>query len=354
MGASEGASAVARALLAWYDRGHRALPWRAAPSPYRTLVSEVMLQQTVVATVVPYFRRFVAALPDFTALAGAPEEEVLALWSGLGYYSRARNLQRAARHVVEHHGGVLPADEQALRQLPGVGEYTAAALAAIAFGIPTFPLDGNGARVMARLGGVPDSIDRPAVRKRLRALGQSLVPRDRAGDFAQAVMELGATVCVPRGPRCDLCPLRRRCRAFAQERVKEIPARAPKRPKRVVELACVAVERAGRVLLVQRAAGELLGGTWTLPAAEATASDARRGAPRRALRALGLTPSGRPQLGGVVRHIFTHRDVTARVFRMDARGTVTGETIARWFGREELERLALSSFTRKTLSVVGR
>ena len=181
-------------------------PGGAQPSPYRTLVSEFMLQQTVVATVLPYFERFVARFPDFAALAAAREDDVTALWSGLGYYARARNLRRAAIAVVAEHGGVLPGDEETLRALPGVGPYTAAAVAAIAFDRPAFALDGNGIRVLARLYAVREPVNLPATRARLQRLGQQLVPAARAGDFNQAVMELGALVCAPKTPACAACP----------------------------------------------------------------------------------------------------------------------------------------------------
>ncbi|HVZ72247.1 MAG TPA: A/G-specific adenine glycosylase, partial [Polyangia bacterium] len=193
---------LARPLLRWYDGAKRDLPWRREASPWRTLVSEYMAQQTVLATVIPYFERFVARFPDAAALAAADEDEVTALWSGLGYYRRARNLHAAARAVVERHGGALPDTEAALRELPGIGPYTAAAVAAIGFDARAFALDGNGARVFARLFDVHHSIDRPATRVALHARGLAEVPARRAGDFNQAVMELGATVCTPRAPRC--------------------------------------------------------------------------------------------------------------------------------------------------------
>ncbi|HVU51151.1 MAG TPA: A/G-specific adenine glycosylase [Polyangia bacterium] len=340
---------LARPLLAWYDRARRDLPWRRAPSPYKTLVSEFMLQQTVVATVEPYFERFLARFPDVAALAAASEDEVTAAWSGLGYYARARNLHRAARAVVERHAGALPADEAALRALPGVGPYTAAAVAAIAFGARTFALDGNGARVTARLYGVGDSIDGPATRDALRARGLAEVPAARAGDFNQAVMELGATVCTPRAPRCDACPLSRRCRAHAEGAVARIPARTPKRGKLAVRVACCAcVDGAGRVLLVRRQAG-LLAGTWALPTVEIEGEDAGAAA-RAAVRELGVR-AGRLVARGAVRHVFTHRDVTAEVFRARAaaRRARDGQGTRRWLAPADLAQVGVSTFTRKTL-----
>jgi A/G-specific adenine glycosylase len=348
---------VAR-LLAWYDRKRRDLPWRSRPSAYGTLVSEFMLQQTVVATVVPYFQRFCARFPDIETLARASEEQVLALWSGLGYYSRARNLHRAARAVVELHGGVLPEDEETLRRLPGVGEYTAAAISAIAFGVRTFALDGNAARVVARLFGVAEPVDRPKVRVRLRALGQSLMPAKRPGDFVQAVMELGALVCVPGPPRCALCPVGALCAARAESREGVIPLRGPRAPKRRVRLACAAIERGGKLLLVRRPAGVLLGGTWTLPAAQVEPDETDEAACLRAIMALGMRPTGALRTAGTIRHVFTHRDVTAPVFALPARGRATEPghsslSEVRWAGPAEIRALALSSFTRKTLALLA-
>jgi A/G-specific adenine glycosylase len=340
---------LARPLLAWYDRAQRDLPWRRSPNPYKTLVSEFMLQQTVVATVEPYFDRFLARFPDVAALAAASEDEVTAAWSGLGYYARARNLHKAARSVVERHAGALPGDEEALRELPGIGPYTAAAVAAIGFGARTFALDGNGARVTARLFGVHDSIDKPATRDALRARGLAEVPARRAGDFNQAVMELGATVCTPRAPKCDACPLSSKCRARATGAVARLPVRTPKRGKLAVRVACCAcIDGAGRVLLVRRQAG-LLAGTWALPTVEIEGEDADAAA-RAAVREIGVR-AGRLVARGAVRHVFTHRDVTAEVFRAEAAAARArdGQGTRRWLAPDELGQVGVSTFTRKTL-----
>jgi A/G-specific adenine glycosylase len=347
---------VSRALLAFYDRERRDLPWRRQPSPYRTLVSELMLQQTGVSTVIPYFERFVARFPDFAALAAASEAEVLALWSGLGYYARGRNLHRVAQVVVKEHGGQLPRDEAALRALPGIGPYTAAAIAAIAFDIPALALDGNVARVLARLFDEREPIDRPAVRESLRENGRALVPRRRAGDFAQALMELGALVCVPTAsPRCLICPLARVCQARAAGVAGQLPARLPKRPKRVVRLACAAVVRRGRVLLVERPPRTLLAGTWALPAAEVPERADPAVHAARGLTELGLAvgEASARELGSI-RHVFTHRDVTAHVFRVDlaARAGEVDPDGVRWVPLDGGAELAISSFTRKTLSLL--
>jgi len=345
------AQAVAVALLAWYDGVRRDLPWRRVRSPYRTLVSEFMLQQTVVATVLPYFERFVARFPDVRALAAARVDDVLALWSGLGYYARARNLHRAARAVVADHGGAIPPDERSLAALPGVGPYTSAAVAAIAFEARTFALDGNGARVMARLHGVGEVIDRPAVRQRLRALGQALVPAARVGDFNQAVMELGALVCTAAAPACLACPVRFACVAARRGLTDVIPARRAKAARPLVRIACAYVTRAGRVLLVRRARGELLAGTWALPSAPVADGEGAPAAAREAARRSGVSPApGAPRLCGQVRHIFTHRDLTADVYEVGARGGDAGGADRRWVAPGELATLGISSFARKTLA----
>jgi A/G-specific adenine glycosylase len=361
---------MGRALLAWYDRRRRDLPWRREPSPYRTLVSEFMLQQTVVATAIPYFERFVARLPDLQALAGASQNEILALWSGLGYYARARNLHRAARAVVDLHGGELPADEAALRGLPGIGPYTAAAIAAIAFGRRTLPLDGNVARVIARLSGIVDAIDQPAVQKRLRAIGQPWVPTRRPGDFAQAMMELGATVCVSRTPRCGECPLVATCVASRRGLIARIPTKTARAPKRVVHLAAIRLRRRGEVLLIRRQTG-LLAGTWMLPARAVGPGESDPDAARALLREISQIGkegskevgkevkkmgalAGRLTFAGRVRHLFTHRDVRVAVF--DARppkppcGPIDGAD-QMWADELRLDELAVSSLLHKQLKL---
>jgi A/G-specific adenine glycosylase len=344
------AAGFAPALLAFYDRARRDLPWRRRPDPYRTLVSELMLQQTVVATVIPYFERFVARFPDLPALAAAEEDEVLTLWSGLGYYARARNLHRTARQVWQRHAGQLPATEAELRELPGLGPYTAAAVAAIGFQARTVAVDGNAARVLARLFGCDDPIDQPAARARLRTLGETLAPARRCGDFVQAIMELGALVCVPTEPRCGDCPVTSWCEARRSGRQRELPRRSPRAAKRKVALVCAAVEQRGRLLLVRREAGTLLGGTWTLPSEEVASDESSSSALARALAPLGLALDRVGNSLGAIRHIFTHRDVTARVVRVTARGQARDP--GRWVQTASMGHLALSTFTRKTLSLV--
>ena len=364
---------LARPLLRWFDRAKRDLPWRRDPSPYKTLVSELMLQQTVVATVEPYFIRFIARFPTLAALAAASDDEVTALWSGLGYYARARNLRRAAALAVADHGGELPCTEEELRALPGVGPYTAAAIAAIAFGARAFALDGNAARVLARLFAERAPLDRPATRARLHARGLAEVPRGRPGDFAQAVMELGATVCTPRRPRCEACPLAGRCQGRAQGVTDALPVKTARAARPTARLTCAFVTDGARVLLERRAPG-LLGGTWALPddggvqggsggvqggsvGAQGGSGGAPGGSGAALARSLALRAGARPKAvayRGSVRHVFTHRDVTADVYRVDAappRAVAPAEAVRRWVPLDGLAALGVSTFTRKTVAV---
>jgi A/G-specific adenine glycosylase len=238
-------------LLAWYDRHRRKLPWRVAPGeradPYRVWLSEIMLQQTTVAAVTPYYSRFLARWGDVQELAAAPIEEVLKAWAGLGYYARARNLHACARVVVDQHDGKFPKTEAALRALPGIGAYTAAAIAAIAFDAPTSPVDGNIERVIARLFAVADPL--PGAKPALRRLARELTPQRRAGDFAQAMMDLGATICTPKKPACALCPWNDSCNGHARGEAETFPRKTPKRE---------GVLRRGAAFVVRRADGFLL------------------------------------------------------------------------------------------------
>ena len=295
-------------LLDWYDSHARALPWRVpprarlegvAPDPYRIWLSEVMLQQTTVATVKDYFARFTARWPDVAALAAAEDAEVMAEWAGLGYYARARNLLKCARVVVAEHGGTFPADHDALLKLPGVGPYTAAAIASIAFDLPHAVLDGNVERVMARLYDIHTPL--PAAKPHLMARAAALTPADRPGDYAQAVMDLGATICTPRSPACGICPWRTPCRARAEGTAAELPKKTPKKPKPIRHGTVYLAEREdGAWLLETRPEKGLLGGMLGWPGSEWVDAEAPR-------------PEGAPpieadwqDLPGEVRHTFTH------------------------------------------------
>jgi A/G-specific adenine glycosylase len=295
----------AAALLAWYDRHRRVLPWRAGPGkrpdPYHVWLSEIMLQQTTVATVGPYFVAFLRRWPSVGDLAKAELDQVLHAWQGLGYYARARNMHACAKLVSSELGGQFPSAEAGLRALPGIGAYTAAAIAAIAFDRPATVVDGNVERVIARLFAIQEPL--PAAKSRLRELAATVTPRKRTGDFAQGMMDIGATVCVPRNPQCERCPLTEFCRARAQGIAGELPRRAPKpaRPTRY-GVAYWAVLPDGAVLLRKRDEKGLLGGMMEVPS---TSWRERQWSEREAIAAAPFSADWRP-LEGVVQHGFTH------------------------------------------------
>lgn len=314
---AEAIPALRAALLAWYRRHRRPLPWRAARDPYAVLVAELMLQQTRVEQALPYYRAFLGRFPTVRDLAAAPPDEVLALWQGLGYYRRALQLHAAARQVVERHGGRLPADEAALRALPGVGDYTAAAVLSIAYGRPLPALDGNALRVLARLAGETEPVDRAAVRARLRRLATALLDPEDPGAFNQALMDLGSTVCRPRRPDCGRCPLAWACTAHRRGLTDRIPAPRPRpRPREVSRVAAWVAGAAG-VLLARRPAGGLLGGMWELPAVEGDHFAALQAAADR--WGLALRPQGD---AGVLELRFSHRTWRVRVVACALAGSV--------------------------------
>ncbi len=290
-----------RRLLRWYARYRRDLPWRRTRDPYRVWVSEVMLQQTRVEAAVPYYRAFLRAFPDVHALAAAQEEDVLRVWAGLGYYARARHLLRAAREVVRQ--GSFPATAAGWRKLPGVGPYTAAAVASIAFGEDVVAVDGNVARVGLRLLGLPRSTGDAAARRAVQAALSRVLPSGQAGEFNQALMDLGATVCLPARPRCAACPVQAFCRAHSTGRVNQIPLRPPRpaRPHRRF-VAAVVRDGRGRVLLVRQPSNGLWGGLWTLPYVEAPSWGRARGLLQRQL-GVPLQADG---LRLAFDHTFTH------------------------------------------------
>ena len=322
-------------ILSWYDQGHRDLPWRRTQDPYRIWISEIMLQQTRAETVVSYYERFLARYPTVQDLASAPEEELLKAWEGLGYYSRARSLQKAAKAIVSQYDGQLPADLNKLRALPGVGDYTAGAIASIAFGIPAAAVDGNVERVLCRWDAITDEVGTPAVRRQIAARAQALVPRDRPGAFANAMMEMGATMCTPKNPRCLLCPVREGCLGFAQGIAQELPHKAKKKAQRVENRAVLLVFCDNRVLIVKRQE-KLLGGLFVFPDVLEESDPARL---CRALEALGIRAAYDEKLGHA-RHVFTHL-----IWEMDVHAVVADEMTqvpgGQWVTRQELAALPL-------------
>jgi len=346
---------LARRLLAWYDLNRRALPWRArpgeAPDPYRVWLSEIMLQQTTVAAVGPYFRAFIARWPTLRALAHAQLDEVLHAWQGLGYYARARNLHRTAQLLVREHGGRLPESEAELKRLPGIGAYTAAAIAAIAFGRVASAVDGNVERVIARLFAVREPL--PAAKVLLSALARTLTPKERPGDYAQAMMDLGAVVCTPERPRCRHCPLARACAARAAGIAESLPRRTAPRPRPLRRGFVFWLVREGRdVLIRKRPARGLLGGLMELPT---TRWESRLPRPRELALEAPLALRWR-RLPGIVRHGFTHFELELTVLAGSVGETVggpggvnEGETL-RWCRLDRLSDVALPTVMKKVVA----
>jgi A/G-specific adenine glycosylase len=340
------------ALLAWYDRHRRKLPWRAEkgerPDPYRVWLSEIMLQQTTVRAVAPYYARFLARWDNVRALAAAPIGDVLKAWAGLGYYARARNLHACAGAVVERHGGVFPATEAELRTLPGVGAYTAAAIAAIAFDAVTSPVDGNIERVVARLFAVEEAL--PGAKPKLRRSARELTPERRAGDFAQAMMDLGATICTPKKPACALCPWNEGCAAFARGDPETFPRRTPKREGTLRRGAAFVAHRADGYLLVRtRPATGLLGGMTEVPTTEWAADFDERNALKDAPRLAARPSIAWRRIPGVVRHVFTHFPLELSVYVAELSPATRAAQGTRWVKISELGGEALPSLMRKVI-----
>ncbi len=343
-----------RVLLSWYDAERRDLPWRYGPrrkaDPYRVWLSEIMLQQTTVKAVVPYFEKFVARWPTVADLAAASNEDVMQMWAGLGYYSRARNLKRCADVIVSEHGGLFPETEAELLSLPGVGPYTAAAIAAIAFGEKTTPVDGNIERVVSRLFAVRQPL--PAAKGEIRRLAATLTPARRAGDFAQAMMDLGAEICTPRRPSCLMCPVQQDCAANAQGVAETLPARSTK-PARPVRrgIAFLVLREDGAVLLRQRPEAGLLGGMLEVPSTPWTEDLPPK---KEAMRSAPVTTAWWAVPGTVV-HVFTHFRLELVVHRAlvpeDASFTLwAAQERCRWVKRRDLHAQALPSVMKKVIA----
>ena len=361
-------AALRRGLLRWYREHHRRLPWRSTPAPapapgsggnrtgknradpYHVLVSEAMLQQTQVATVVGYFARFVAALPTVRALAEADEQAVLRLWQGLGYYRRARHLHAAARAIVTEHGGAVPDTVAGLLQLPGVGRYTAGAVASIAFARRAAVLDGNVTRVLTRLFAIDQPVDRPHVKAMLWKLAERLVPPTHPGDFNQALMELGAVICTPRRPACLSCPVSRWCRANQSGQVQRYPVSAARRAPRPVGHHVVAIEKGGAFLFEQRPPEGLWSNLWQMPTAEDLAADASgRTVGRWVARRFGIALRGLRNTGAFT-HPTTHRRITFTLWR----GSVASGRLKRgagvWRRQDRIDDLPLSNPQRRAIA----
>jgi A/G-specific adenine glycosylase len=344
-------AAVTHALLDWYGKQRRALPWRATRDPYCIWVSEVMLQQTQVATVIGYYERWLRRFPDVAALAAADTEDVLRAWEGLGYYSRARNLQRAAQRIVLDHGGKLPSSVAELLGLPGIGRYSAGAIASIAFAADEPTIDGNIVRVLTRLFGLPGDPKRAPLSGRLWDLARALLPAGRAGDFNQALMELGATVCTPRSPRCATCPVRSQCVALERDRVLEYPEAAPRPAPTQEKRAAAVVQRQGRVLLVRAPTNaSRWAGMWQFPDVQLeTGMDPSRALEDRVLGGTGVRVAMGARLLALRHQVTRFRieiDVySCRALGGRARAIDYGEI--RWLPPEELGSLPMPAAHRK-------
>lgn len=350
----------AAGLLAWMRVARRDLPWRRYRTPYTVWISEVMLQQTQVATVVPYFERWLERFPDVPALASAPLDSVLKLWEGLGYYSRARNLHRAAQVMVERHGGSVSSTRAELLALPGIGRYSAGAILSIAFGQPEPILDGNVRRVLCRLFDVEGDPRQPAVEGLLWQLSTGLVqsaPRAEVGDFNEALIELGALVCTPVSPDCPNCPVRSHCLARQRGTVQLRPAKAGRPPTPYYDVVAAVVRNSdGKVLIIQRRPHGLLGGLWGFPGGVVTPGEELPAAVARTVEEqTGLTVTARAVVR-TVKHAYTHFRITLHAFtaQMEA-GEARPLTCAsvRWVTAEELERYALPVTDRKIAREVG-
>ena len=328
---------IAEPLLDWYGKNKRDLPWRDSPDPYRVWVSEIMLQQTRVAAALPYYLRWMERLPTVEALAAVSDEELMKLWQGLGYYSRARNLKKAAQVIVTDYGGRFPDTYEELVRLPGVGDYTAGAIASMAFGQPVPAVDGNALRVAARTADIRENILDPAVRRSFRELLARAMPTDRPGAFNQALMDLGATVCLPNGqPLCGVCPLAELCEARRLGVQETLPVRAKKPPRRVEELTVFLLLREGRTALRKRPDTGLLAGLWEFPHAPGALAETEAAA---VLEQWGLTPlDWREKIGA--RHVFTHVEWHMTGYLLTVRGDCPGLT---WADRTALENLAVPS-----------
>ena len=342
----------ARPLLAWYDRHRRVLPWRALPGerpdPYRVWLSEIMLQQTTVRAVAPYFERFVQRWPNLHALAAATLDDVLKRWAGLGYYARARHLHACAKAVVEHNSGFFPQSEAELAKLPGVGAYTAAAIAAIAFDARTVAIDGNAERVLARFFALEQEL--PGAKARLRELAQSLLPASRSGDFAQALMDLGASICTPKKPACALCPWMHNCRARRRGDPQTFPRKAPKRTGDLRRGAAFVLARAdGAILLRTRPSEGLLGGMAEVPTTEWTTDFSITNAVASAPRLECRKPNWR-RLPGVVTHAFTHFPLELTVYTASVDAQARAPAGMRWVAIADLAGEALPTAMRKVVA----
>lgn len=328
-------------FLDWYGLNARILPWRSDPKPYYVWVSEIMLQQTRVEAVKGYFERFVEALPDVTALAEAEDDILLKLWEGLGYYSRVRNMKKAAIRIVEEFDGKIPSDYEMLCSLPGIGAYTAGAIASIAYGLPEPAVDGNVLRVMKRIAGSFDDISKETVKKELREDLKAVMPIGRCGDFTQSIMELGALVCIPNGkPLCEQCPVMHLCRAFHEDTIEQIPVKPAAKQRRIEERTVYVMECEGKFALHKRGDKGLLAGLWELPNTEGKQK------PEEVVKAMPVLAI---EELGKAKHIFSHVEWHMTGYYLKLSGLLSGYE---WKNVDEIKQevaipAAFSAYTKR-------
>lgn len=327
---------IASPLLAWYSQHARSLPWRDDPFPYAVWVSEIMLQQTRVEAVKPFFDRFLQELPTIKHLAQADEQTLLKLWEGLGYYSRVRNLQKAAQVVVQKYGGQLPASFEDLKQLPGIGDYTAGAIASIAFQLPVPAVDGNVLRVMTRLTADDRDITKPAVKKDyFQRISEILQPLARSGDFNQALMDLGATICLPNGlPKCGQCPVSHLCRAFGENRTMDFPVKPEKKPRKIEKRTVFLLVKDHKVALRQRETSGLLAGLWEFPQVEGSLTVK---AAAEQLKNWGIEYQS-IQKARRHKHIFSHIEWHMGSYTVLCEGSLLWDSAFVWVSQKELQQ----------------
>ena len=338
------------ALLKWYAANQRDLPWRHTNDPYAILVSEMMLQQTTVQTVLKYYQTFMTRFPELGSLAAADEEAVLNAWKGLGYYSRARNLRLAAMQIAERHAGQFPRDYQELLRLPGVGPYVAGAVMSIAFGEPCPAVDGNVLRVMARLDNLKDDISRLGVRKEIVRRVEDMIPERGVGTFTQAMMELGALVCRPVSPGCENCPLKSMCAAYSYGTAGMLPVKSPGKKQRLVELWAIVIEAPGAVLLEHRKAKTLLANMWGVPVIEKRENTTMEDLAR---ESYSLEVQNAFCAAGHVSHVFTHQrwEIDVMYGRVDEAFAVSGDL--EWIAWEQLNEKPIPTAFQKVLKTVA-
>ncbi len=346
---------IQEALLDWYGKNRRPLPWRNTSDPYGIWVSEVMLQQTQVKTVIPYYERFLSVFPDADTLALAKLQEVLKLWEGLGYYARARNLHRAAQKIMAFHEGLVPDSPASLMSLPGIGDYIACAVSSIAYGKPYAAVDGNVKRVLARFHQIESPVNDPSSGKVYKAAAEAFLEKSNPGMFNQAMMELGALVCTPRNPHCDHCPLCRKCRALEEKAVSVYPRRVKKAPIPEHHIAAGVVWKGSRVLITQRKPEGLLGGLWEFPGGKIEKGETPSEACTREIKEeVNLVVEPQERIARI-RHAYTHFKIVMDVFRChyrNGRVQLTSAVDFRWIRLHEINRFPFPGANRKFIPLI--